>query len=366
MCSADSVLAGGVSNRLLLSLRSGLPKEIDYALELFLQYSYTDAASIPLDVLPGLPAALLNTVRPTLARDSETLRRRTEAALVLRNFILEGGQRSIESVRPYVDLMYEVLVQVIESDAETSTELVLYMLDMAEVYASTCTLLLPPSIEVPLSRQIPAQKLYTLLAHLTQSNDRALIIGAFTLLGGLAMNKNNNPIFAYRATLPGTKEVSPSCPSNILVKRAISLLPLNDADILLPVLEFLYQHTLIPSNSTYILQSQNMRQIVKTVVPHLSEGAQEEITEYDVNSNSTDSSGANGIGQGLNYRGKAMREALIAAYASLDNTPPPAPPTPPASEAHEPIMSTEALQAILYMPEPQRSYEWCVHQALSS
>lgn len=348
------MLAGGVSNRLLLSLRSGIPKEVDYALELFLQYSYTDAASIPLDVLPGLPAALLDIVRPTTARDSETLRRRTEAALVLRNFILEGGQRSVESVRPYVDLMYEVLVQVIEADSETSTELVLYMLDMAEVYASTCTLLLPPSTNIPLSKQIPAQKLYTLLAHLTQSNDRALIIGAFTLLGGLAMNKNNNPIFSFRMPIPGTNEPSPSCPSTILLNRAISLLPLNDADILLPILEFLYQHTLIPSNATRILQSQNMRQVIKSVVSHLREGAREETTEYELNSGNV-----NTANQGVNYRGKAMREELIAAYPSLDSQKPKQKePTPQSSEPPEPIMSPEALQAILYMPEPQRAYEW--------
>lgn len=340
----------------MLSLRSGLPKEIDYALDLFLQYSYTDAASIPLDVLPGLPAALLDIVRPTPARDSETLRRRTEAALVLRNFILEGGQRCIESVRPYVDLMYEVLVQVIESDSESSTELVLYMLDMAEVYASTCTLLLPPTIETPISRQIPAQKLYTLLAHLTQSNDRALVIGAFTLLGGLAMNRNNNPIFAYRATLPGMNEPLPSCPSNILLNRAISLLPLNDADILLPILEFLYQHTLIPSNSAWMIQSQNMRQIVKLVVAHLNEGAQEEETEYDIISK--DDNAANSTNPAQNYRGKAMREALIAAYPSLDNKATPKASTPSGPEPPEPIMSAEDLQAILYMPEPQRAYEW--------
>lgn len=383
------MLAGGVSNRLLLSLRSGLPKEIDYALELFLQYSYTDAVSIPLDVLPGLPSALLDIVRPPSSplapRDSETLRRRTEAALILRNVILEGGQRSIESVRPYVDYMYEVLVQVLEEEAqddidptsmprrstESTTELLLYMLDMAEVYASTCTLLLPPPPEqhIPLNKQIPAQKLYTLLARLAQSNDRALIIGTYTLLGGLAMNRNNNPIFSYRMIIPGsTNEISPECPSTMLLKRAISLLSLNDAEILLPILEFLYQHTLIPSNASRLLQSQNMRQVIRSTISHLKEGAKEETVEYELtqtasssssspsNNNNKDSS-ANG--QGYNYRGKAMREALIAAYPSLDTKEREKARTPmQESIEHEPLMTAEAVQSILYMQEPQRAYAW--------
>ncbi|KAK9897445.1 hypothetical protein P389DRAFT_189016 [Cystobasidium minutum MCA 4210] len=358
-----SMLAGGVSNRLLLSIRSGLPKEIDYALELFLQYSYTDAASIPLDVLPGLPTALLDIVRPSAAKDDETLRRRKEAALILRNFILDGGQRSIESVRPYVEYIYEVLVQVLEEaeSANNTTELVLYMLDMAEVYASTCTLLLPPEVDVPLAKQIPAQKLYTLLARLGQSNDRALIIGSYTLLSGLAMNKNNNPIFAYRAFVPATNEVSPQCPSTMLLEKAISLLPLNDAELLLPILEFLYQHTSIPSNSLRLLQNANMKQVIRSVIFHLREGAKEETVEYDVIQGSSSSSTMKQQPQGQNYRGKAMREALIAAYPSLDNKEKEVPRptyTPEERAAFQPIMPEAALQSILYKPEPQRAYEW--------
>lgn len=365
------MLAGGVSNRLLLSLRSGIPKEVDYALELSLQYSYTDAASIPLDVLPGLPSALLDIVRPSPAKDEETLRRRKEASLILRNFILEGGQRSVESVRPYVDFMYEVLVEVIEEaeSVNNTTELVLYMLDMAEVYASTCTLLLPPSdMDVPLSKQIPAQKLYTLLARMAQSNDRALIIGSYTLLGGLAMNKNNNPIFSYRAIDPSTNEVSPQCPSTMLLTRAITLLPLNDAEILLPILEFLYQHTSIPSNSLRLLQTTNMKQVIRSVISHLREGAKEETVEYDIiqasstsSSSSSSTPGGSLKQQGQNYRGKAMREALISAYPSLDNKEKEMPTpkyTPEEIAAFQPIMSEDAVQSILYKPEPQRAYEW--------
>jgi chromatin structure-remodeling complex subunit RSC9 len=341
----DSMLAGGVSNRLLLSLRSGIPKEVDYALDLFVQYSYTDAAVIPLDALPGLPLALLELVRPSPARDNETIRRRTEAALVLRNFVLEGGPRCIETVRPFVDTVFEVLVEVIEADAERSTELVLYMLDLAEVYASTCRLL-PSDFDAPLENQLPAQKLYSLLAQIAQINDRALIIAAYTLLSALAMNPNNAPVFASQATLRKSHAAHPDCPPTNLVKRAIALLPLKDNEILLPVLEFLYQHTLNPVNAARLLQTQNMRQIIRAVVSHIQEGAREEQVEYEV---------LEGSGHGHNHRGKAMREALIEAYPSLNSqqASSASPSSPP-----EPLMDPEDLQAILFLPEPQRAHAW--------
>ena len=102
-----------------------------------------------------------------------------------------------------------------------------------------------------------------------------------------------------------------------------------------------------------------MRQIVKLVVAHLNEGAQEEVPEYDIISkNDNGDNVPSSTNPAQNYRGKAMREALIAAYPSLDNQPTPKALTPTASESPEPIKSAEALQAILYMPEPQSAYEW--------
>jgi hypothetical protein len=100
-----------------------------------------------------------------------------------------------------------------------------------------------------------------------------------------------------------------------------------------------------------------MKQVIRSTVLHLREGAKEETVEYDVVQGSSSTKQQ----QGQNYRGKAMREALISAYPSLDNKEKEVPRpnyTPEEWASFQPIMSEEAVQSILYKPEPQRAHDW--------
>ena len=311
---------------------------------------------VPIETLPGLPSALLDLVRPTLARDSETSRRQLEAALALRNLALEGGQRCLDAIRPIVHQIYQVLTECLESDHQ-AVELILYMLDLAEVYASSFKLLLASDTLQSRLQQSSQQQVYPLLAKLAQSNDRALVIGAYTLLGALAMNEQSEPVFALRHQPPlfphsALHLFQPSLdPTELLVKRALLLLPLNDSDLLLPILEFLYQHTLIPSNASFILLRQDFRDILRLFASRIKEGATEETIEYEIHDRSNPASA--GIRK---LRGKMLREALVATYptlaaqAQLNRS--------KTSEPFDAKLDDIAIQRILYLPEPQRVKEW--------
>lgn len=321
--------------------------EVDFALETLVQYSYTDAPLIPLEALPGLPAALLDVVRPTNLTDGETTRRRLEAALVLRNLIVEGGERAVAGMRSVASQILQVLVLVLEDKQELS-ELRLYMLETAEPFAPRYKLQLPSSSN-PTEERTPEQKLYPLLAKVAQSNDRALLIATYTLLGGLAMNDHNEAVFASvnnRSLSTPSTSTTPFnwCPTTSLLQRAIQLLPLGDFDLLLPILEFLYQNTLIPSNGSIVVARPDLRDILRIVTNRISEGGREETIEYEILTQ-----------PGLqNARGRAVRDSLIATYPSLA----PSSQERVAQPPPEAKLEGPGLERVLRMPEPQRVKEW--------
>lgn len=332
---AETIYAGGHMNRLLLSIRSGIPQEVDYALELLVQSSYVDAANIPLETLPGLPAALLDIVASSNAKDPETTRRRLEAALTLRNLVLTGGPRCIEQIKGVQELLFETLHKV-AAETEPLAELLLYLLDIAEVYASTTGLTsglhaAGKTVRAPI-------ELYTSLAKLAQSNDRALVIGAYTLIGALAMCEQNEKVFTLSADSSEVMQATLA-----LLQRAVQLIGVNDASLILPVSEFLYQHTAISINAAMMLVRLDLRDTLKLLASRIPEGSREEVWEMEV-------SGADA------RRGAKVRDNLRATYPILGVE---------EQEAQggfrpAPRLTPEQLHAIIQMPEPTRTIEWCV------
>ena len=353
--NTDNLFAGGTSNRLLLSLRSGLPLEVDYALELLVQYSHSaDAASIPFESLPGLPFALLDLVKTSLAKDNETYRRRLEAALVLRNLAFEGSQQCLDTIRPCTFQIFEILYECLREEGQA--ELTLYLLGLAEIFASSFTLL--PSLavnRVTLDSPACQREIYPLLAELAQSNDRALVIGAYTLLGALALNEQNMPVFASRPQSPAMSvhmlsKTSPPDSTTRLVQRAILLLHLNDSDLLLPIFEFMYQHTLIPANGALLLLRKDLRDLFRLFTSRIKQEATEETIEYEIlnRTEATDSTSK--------LRGMALRAALLSTYPNLA-----AQAQTDRNQTSEPTdarLDETEVQRILYLPEPQRVKEW--------
>ena len=231
--------------------------------------------------------------------------------------------------------LFETL-QLLLQDQDTPAELLLYLLDIAEVYASSMLL----SASAPSSGKSPQAplELYTSLAKLAQSNDRALVIATYTLIGALAMCEGNQAVFTRSNGSAAAEHAT-----NILLKRALQLFVVNDSSLILPVLEFLYQHTSIPTNAAMLIQQPDLRNILKMLAHRIPEGSREEVWEQEVSGVTV-------------RRGAKTRDNLRATYPIL---------VAEEQEANggvdfSPKLQPEQLQTIIKHSEPGRTIEWCV------
>ncbi|GAA5927379.1 Rsc9p [Sporobolomyces koalae] len=315
LLTGPAYLEPGPSNRLVLSLRSCVPAEIDFALERIIQVASIDPDLLRLNELPGLLDGLVQLIWDYLDRRKhdrrggaqslialtsseprEVLRRRAaEASLVLRNLALEK-----KNAEPLLDSkrLRKVLVQVLEEgefegpEGEETTELRLYLLEILEIFGEHIPLAIPghaialasdadedapPPKPEPLDA--PSVRLFPLLVALTRSEDRALIIAAYRCLTALSLNEKSDAVFAllaYEALPPLPK------PHPHPVQTAIRLLPLADAELNTVVLDFIYQHTLLPSNAAYFCTRPELLQILHLVCSKFQIGAKEEQVETDI------------------------------------------------------------------------------------
>ena len=363
--AAASLFHGGHANRILLALRSGIPTEVDYALETLIQYSYSDAPLIPYEHLLDLPTALLDIIQSSVIATSthcpaEHRRRAVEAALVLRNIVLEGGQKGIQTVRNAGEYLFRTLVDLLSlpHTSNADTEITLYLLDACEVYAHLYTISHPSPCDGALAH-LPqswtvAQRLYPLLAQtVAYSNDRALIIAAYTMLGALAINDRNDTVLAgtpYTANatddVPLGGTVNPlSQPTLALMGWALDLTCLNDADLLPPLLEYLYQATRSALNGVLLMRRPDFNSILRMLLNRVKEGASEETSEYEVFPH-LDPTGV--------PRGKAVRNAFAHTYLGMS-----APAVQIDYEAPVPKLNDEDTRKILRISEPERGMHWC-------
>ncbi|GAA5865894.1 hypothetical protein JCM3774_005515 [Rhodotorula dairenensis] len=294
-------LETGPSNRLVLSIRSGVPAEVDFGLDRLVQMTSIEPDLVRLSEFPGLLDGCLALVREYLDRrtaDRErglpalaplvgqearsVLRRRAgEAALILRNLAPESRSRdpllaSKKLVRVVCDVLDEG--QADDLDGDETTEIRIYLLDVLECIAEHVPLALPghaiaagadtaddddkpPPQPEPLDS--PAVRLFPLLVALTRSTDRALVLAGFRCLTALALNGKSDAVFAlltYEGIAPLPK------PHPHPIQTAVELLPVGDAELNLAILEFIYQHTLLPSNAVLFAERPHLAGILRLLI----------------------------------------------------------------------------------------------------
>lgn len=274
------------NNRLLLALRSGIPDEVDFALERFLHITLLSTGLVLLDNFQGLPTALLDvmdqgnqgwTTRPSWAaampswqqQGMQTRRRAVEAATVLRNIALD--QRNVPNLMQHQKRLLQVSQKVLQhgtadpSQASTSKDLVEMQICLLETIEA-----ISPEIKL----QQPYSIISLLSAH-TFSPDRALVLGAFRVLAGFATNtsntEHNSPAFSMRAD-----SASPNC-----ITRAIELLPLQDIEITTAVLDLLYSYTQTPSSAATVCERPDLLYLLRLLLSKVSIGGSREDFEVE-------------------------------------------------------------------------------------
>ena len=297
---AASFLEPSPQNRLVLSLRSQLPAEVDFALQRLVQVSGEDAELLHFSDHPNLLSALLAVIRTLLdasanGADSflgissnhhwETSKRRaTEAALVVRNIAidLENVPALLKSQK-LPQLVVDVLELGLEQGyaAEETTELRLYALEVLEVIGEGFALALPAQSKTggpPDNANSPAVRLFPILAGLVRSPDRAVVLASFRALVALSRNERSEPtlsIFSYNSL-----DVPLSYPHP--VQTAIGLLPLLDSELTTVALDFIYQHTIQPANAVEFCARPDLLQILRLVCSKLLYGGKLELLTLDL------------------------------------------------------------------------------------
>ncbi|GAA5987076.1 hypothetical protein JCM10908_001016 [Rhodotorula pacifica] len=294
-------LETGPSNRLVLSIRSGVPAEVDFGLDRLVQMTSIEPDLVRLSEFPGLLDGCLALVREYLDRcrsDRErglpglstivgqearsVLRRRAgEAALILRNLAPESRSRDpLLASRKLVRVICDVLEEGQSGglDVEETTEIRIYLLDVLECIAEHIPLALPGHAIAagaeaaedadrpppkPEALDSPAVRLFPLLVALTRSTDRALILAGFRCLTALALNGKSDAVFAL-LTYENIDPLPKPYPHPI--QTAIELLPVADAELNLAILEFIYQHTLLPSNAVLLAERPQLVGILRLLI----------------------------------------------------------------------------------------------------
>ncbi|GJN89650.1 hypothetical protein Rhopal_002637-T1 [Rhodotorula paludigena] len=355
----------GPSNRLILSIRSGIPAEIDFGLDRLVQVTSVDPDLVRLVDFPGLLDGCLALIADYIERrradraqgtpalssvvgeDSRDLLRRRagEAALILRNVAPES--RSKEPLLASKKLLKAICAVLDEGetgslDVEETTEVRLYLLDVLECIAEHIPLALPghairtqeeetadenqpPPKPEPLDS--PAVRLFPLLVSLTRTKDRALILAGFRCLTALAMNEKSDSVFAlltYEAVEPLPK------PHPHPIQTAIELLPIADAELSLAVLEFVYQHTLLPSNAVFLGSRPELLGILRLLCSKFHAGSRVEEITIDLNASPA------AIAQANRHPRKAVAQA--------------------AGDGN--LLTRDELKQIVQMPEPARALTW--------
>lgn len=354
-------------------MRSGIPAEVDFGLGHLVQVTSMEPDLIRFNEMPGLLDGCLALIQEFLERrradrrrgtpsmapfvgeeGRDVLRRRAgEAALILRNLAPEKrSQEPLRESKKLKRVLCEVLEEgaVDELDAEETTEIRVYLLNVLECIAEHIPLAIPghaiaaaavvddnnedrpPPKPEPLDS--PSVRLFPLLVALTRSTDRALVLGAFRCLTALALNDKSDAVFAlltYESIEPLPK------PHPHPIQTAIDLLPVGDAELSLAILEFLYQHTLLPSNAVLLASRAELAGIVRLVFSKFHVRAKLEEIDIDVSL--------------APFEGKQYYDSHGFKHQRK--------PTGSKSAEGSRVTASE-LARLLPLPEPQRVTEWWV------
>lgn len=350
----------GPQNRILLSLRSGILQEIDYALEILLVGSFYEPEVIQLGKFPGLIEALLGLIgsyqSPGPFDDPHTrlLRRHAlEATLVIRNFITLDPFARFISANPRLPLTLLDGLETAQPDGDPE-----YLGLLLEILEGTATLTF--SLDRPLQRAAPspatdqiageepapsppqwAADLFTTLDKLTGSSDRQLVLGAYRSLAALGLQPHNQAILGqFACHFNPAKLADPVWAPSL--KRAITLLALSDVDLLLSALDYLYALTSTPALALALcIHDAHIQPLARLLLLH---------TRHQC------------------HREPGPPQPLPAPTRQwfYDRPPPPKPKvaargppqTPTMTEVHKILLDDAALGTLATTPEPQRARDW--------
>ncbi|GAA6046419.1 hypothetical protein JCM3770_004909 [Rhodotorula araucariae] len=369
--SSPHFLDPGPSNRLVLSIRSGIAADIDFGLDRLVQVTSVDPDLVRLGELPGLLDGCLALIADYVERrkadrargvpalsavvgeDSrDVIRRRAgEAALILRNVAPESRSREpLLASRKLKKAICDVLDEGESGalDVEETTEVRLYLLDVLECIAEHIPLALPGHAiaataeeeadenrvpAAPEPADSPSVRLFPLLVGLTRTKDRALILAGFRCLSALALNDKSDSVFAlltYDSVPPLPK------PHPHPIQTAIELLPIADAELNLAILEFVYQHTLLPSNAVFLAARPELLGILRLLCGKFHVGSKVEEVEIDLSVAQSEAKTYRDSHGGVKHPRKPS--ALVAAEGNL--------------------VTREELAQLITMPEPSRALSW--------
>ncbi|KPV77551.1 uncharacterized protein RHOBADRAFT_51392 [Rhodotorula graminis WP1] len=361
----------GPSNRLVLSIRSGIAADIDFGLDRLVQVTSVDPDLVRLGEMTGLLDGCLALISDYVERrradrargvpafgalvgdDSrDVLRRRAgEAALILRNLAPESRSReplltSRKLKKAICDVLDEGETGAL--DVDETTEIRLCLLDVLECVAEHIPLALPGhaiaitaeeeadeerAAPKPEPADSPSVRLFPLLVSLTRTKDRALILAGFRCLSALALNDKSDSVFAlltYEAVPPLPK------PHPHPIQTAIELLPLADAELNLAILEFVYQHTLLPSNAALLATRPELLGILRLLCAKFHVGSRVEEVEIDLGVVQSEAKTYRDSHGAVKHPRKPS--ALVAAKGNL--------------------VTREELAQLVSLPEPSRALTW--------
>ncbi|KAI5122364.1 hypothetical protein M0805_004121 [Coniferiporia weirii] len=265
------------SNRMLLSLRSGLDSEVSWALERLCRLSYNE--QFTLSSIPGLADALFEWPEWFLSEcghalstqsdgkvDERQRRHALEALFVLRNAAVSAQNAAELSAHPKTrPLLVRALIE-LDLDTDESTQFVLYALELLQSLAGTYVLP-PPKSSSSAANLVPA--LETLA---NDSSNRAIIISTLTALTTLFNLPQN--IMHNTASSPA-------------LTACIRFLPLfQDSALVDACINFLYAHLSHPPMTKAFLLHPDMPNVVKLLVGYIISQQVEETTTIDITASS--------------------------------------------------------------------------------
>ncbi|KAH8918083.1 hypothetical protein BT69DRAFT_1338518 [Atractiella rhizophila] len=296
----ENHLEPGMSNRLVLSIRSRLTHEMDFALSTLVKVSRHEPDLIRFTEIRGLTEALvalveefLEAVRGSEGREwakrerMEELRRATEAMLVLRNASLDKlNQRFWIQFTglTVVGIGNKSLLRMICTALEPQEgveEIRGYAIEMLDIFCPYIKLSTLPQNDgedggtyaISSFHDLePSVKILPLLLEYTQSQDRALVLGSYRCLGTLALVEANSKMFILPSIHPSTP-IPDFPPLYQALFSALSLIPLLDADLQLAALDFIYHISCHPSNAAYLCTRDDLSGVLSQLKRRFEWGA---------------------------------------------------------------------------------------------
>lgn len=245
-------------NRIIMSLKSGLESEINYALNQLVQLSFQAGDELRNDHYPGLASMLFDKVseleelvkdtrlhgkydRVDHAEYTNKLERINEAALILRNMsLLQDNAVQFAEMRTPKEIATMALQL---PNHPNLVEVKGYMLDMVEAMAHEFM-------------YNPMDPLIDILMGGLDSDDRGILVGSLRALIRYLMGRDEVNRIA-QTPLP-------------VLERICAILMLEDEELVSACLDFLYQYTTNEDNVASLLSQKNgvetVRQLIRLLV----------------------------------------------------------------------------------------------------